>query len=71
MLTSIETRARVPLRCDELALSSLPHRGSAHRHVQLPEMSAGRAAKNVIMWQAFLPADCISAMIKMGWDRTT
>jgi len=30
-----------------------------------------RAAGNVVQWDSYLPADCVSAMVKMGWDKTT
>ena len=33
--------------------------------------AAARSAKNIAAWSAFLPADCVAAMILLGWDRTT
>jgi hypothetical protein len=35
------------------------------------EADAARAADNILQWSAYLPPDCIKAMISMGWDRTT
>jgi hypothetical protein len=29
------------------------------------------AEGNVSLWDSYLPADCVSAMVKMGWDKTT
>jgi hypothetical protein len=29
------------------------------------------SAQNILLWTAYLPEDCVKAMIKMGWDRTT
>jgi hypothetical protein len=26
---------------------------------------------NIELWKDYLPDDCVAAMIKMGWDRTT
>jgi hypothetical protein len=30
-----------------------------------------RAVGNVLLWDSYLPADCVSAMVRMGWDKTT
>jgi hypothetical protein len=30
-----------------------------------------RSADNIQQWREYLPADCISRMIDMGWDITT
>jgi hypothetical protein len=30
-----------------------------------------RASKNIADWSEYLPADCVSAMVSFGWDRTT
>jgi hypothetical protein len=29
------------------------------------------SAANIDSWKSYLPDDCVAAMIKMGWDRTT
>jgi len=33
--------------------------------------AASRAAANVATWQTYLPEDCVVAMIKDGWHRST
>jgi hypothetical protein len=30
-----------------------------------------RAVGNVQLWDSYLPADCVSTMVRMGWDKTT
>jgi len=30
-----------------------------------------RSEENILRWMAYLPQDCIEAMILMGWDVTT
>ena len=30
-----------------------------------------RSEANILRWMAYLPQDCIEAMIRMGWDVTT
>jgi hypothetical protein len=30
-----------------------------------------RAVANVQAWRSYLPADCVTTMIEMGWDRST
>jgi hypothetical protein len=30
-----------------------------------------RSEDNILGWMAYLPQDCIEAMIRMGWDLTT
>jgi hypothetical protein len=32
---------------------------------------AAHAADNIAQWRAYLPSDCIEAMVAMGWDRST
>jgi hypothetical protein len=29
------------------------------------------SSANIDAWKGYLPDDCVAAMIKMGWDRTT
>jgi hypothetical protein len=33
--------------------------------------AASRAAANVAAWRAYLPEDCVAAMIRDGWHRST
>jgi hypothetical protein len=35
------------------------------------EFAAGRSAENIDSWQAYLPANCIETMVKLGWDHST
>jgi hypothetical protein len=35
-----------------------------------PAMDA-RSANNIADWSSYLPADCVDAMVSLGWDRTT
>jgi hypothetical protein len=44
---------------------------STRRAVRIPEAYETRSNKNIGSWQEFLPEDCVTAMIRMGWDRTT
>jgi hypothetical protein len=30
-----------------------------------------RSAKNILLWESYLPSDCVKTMIYMGWDRST
>jgi hypothetical protein len=30
-----------------------------------------RSERNIRMWSSYLPPECVNAMIRMGWDRTT
>ena len=32
---------------------------------------SGRSARNIAAWKSYLPADCVAAMIAMGWDEST
>jgi hypothetical protein len=36
-----------------------------------PAALAARSEKNVSQWTSYLPAECVTAMIEMGWDITT
>lgn len=31
----------------------------------------GRSQRNISQWSSYLPADCVSTMISMGWDVST
>jgi hypothetical protein len=41
------------------------------KNVRIHEPYAARSARNIAAWESYLPPDCVAAMIKMGWDRTT
>jgi head-tail adaptor len=30
-----------------------------------------RSERNVRLWSSYLPPECVNAMIRMGWDRST
>jgi hypothetical protein len=30
-----------------------------------------RSERNILEWMSYLPDDCVSTMIRMGWDVTT
>jgi hypothetical protein len=30
-----------------------------------------RRSKNVLIWQSYLPHDCVESMVNMGWDHST
>ena len=40
-------------------------------HVPLRAADARRSVKNILEWNAYLPADCVKTMVRMGWDYTT
>jgi hypothetical protein len=40
-------------------------------HVPLRAADAKRSVKNILKWNAYLPTDCVRAMVRMGWDYTT
>jgi hypothetical protein len=29
------------------------------------------SAKNILLWNSYLPHDCVKSMINMGWDHST
>jgi hypothetical protein len=37
--------------------------------VSQPELT--RSAKNVLIWQSYLPHECVVSMVNMGWDHST
>jgi hypothetical protein len=37
----------------------------------LAEPEPTRSAKNVLIWQSYLPRDCVESMVNMGWDHST
>jgi hypothetical protein len=44
---------------------------SKPRALRTHEAYETRSNKNIGSWREFLPEDCVTTMIKMGWDRTT
>jgi hypothetical protein len=40
-------------------------------HVPLQAADAARSAKNISLWNSYLPAGCVRTMVRMGWDYTT
>jgi hypothetical protein len=40
-------------------------------HIPLRHADAARSAANISKWNAYLPAPCVRAMVRMGWDYTT
>ena len=51
------------------------HRHRSHQkelfHMPLSAADAARSAKNIALWNAYLPSACVRTMIRMGWDYTT
>lgn len=39
--------------------------------VQIGGADAARSEENILEWKAYLPEDCVTTMIQMGWDVTT
>ena len=51
-----------------------PHQHAPERvlcHVPLCAADAARSAKNISLWNSYLPTACVRTMIRMGWDYTT
>ncbi len=49
-----------------------PFAGDRRRsRVRLQHDFLAHSTANIATWKCYLPEDCIAAMIKMGWDRTT
>lgn len=44
---------------------------SKPRAARIHEPYETRSNRNIGSWREFLPEDCVTVMIKMGWDRTT
>ena len=40
-------------------------------HVPLRTADAIRSARNILLWNSYLPAACVRTMVRMGWDYTT
>jgi hypothetical protein len=41
------------------------------RPMRIHEAYEIRSKRNIGAWREFLPEDCVAAMTRMGWDRTT
>jgi hypothetical protein len=48
----------------------LPH-DKALIHVPLRAADAARSARNISLWNSYLPTACVRTMVRMGWDYTT
>ncbi len=44
---------------------------SIRRSVRIHESYVIRSIRNITSWRAYLPESRVTAMIRMGWDRTT
>jgi hypothetical protein len=57
------------------APSSTGRRFVSHKPVQcrvpLRAADARRSVKNILLWNSYLPSDCVRTMVRMGWDYTT
>jgi hypothetical protein len=40
-------------------------------HIPLRAADAKRSVQNILDWNAYLPANCVRTMVRMGWDYTT
>jgi hypothetical protein len=40
-------------------------------YAPLRAAGARRSVKNILLWNCYLPADCVKTMVRMGWDFTT
>jgi hypothetical protein len=47
------------------------HHDQVLGHVPMSAADAARSAKNIANWNTYLPAACVRAMVRMGWDYTT
>jgi hypothetical protein len=53
---------------------AMPRRPAPERvlfHSPLCAADAARSAKNISLWNSYLPTACVRSMIRMGWDYTT
>ena len=65
---------------EETAQAQQPSYPTLHRqfsrdkalfHVPLRAADATRSARNIVLWNSYLPAACVRTMVRMGWDYTT
>ena len=40
-------------------------------HAPLRTADAIRSARNIALWNSYLPTACVRTMVRMGWDYTT
>ncbi len=45
--------------------------GKALFHTPLCAADATRSARNIALWNSYLPTECVRTMVRMGWDYTT
>jgi hypothetical protein len=41
------------------------------RRVPVRAADAKNSVKNILLWNSYLPSDCVRTMVRMGWDYTT
>jgi hypothetical protein len=41
------------------------------RRTPLRAADAKRSVRNILLWNSYLPSDCVKTMVRMGWDYTT
>jgi hypothetical protein len=49
---------------------SLSHK-TIRRRVPLRAADARHSVQNILLWNSYLPSDCVKTMVRMGWDYTT
>jgi len=49
---------------------SLSHK-TIRRHMPLRAADVKNSVKNILLWNSYLPSDCVKTMVRMGWDYTT
>jgi len=48
----------------------LSHKSNRCR-VPVRAADAKNSVKNILLWNSYLPSDCVRTMVRMGWDYTT
>jgi hypothetical protein len=56
---------------DYATLRRHPEQGTVLCHVPFRTADAARSAKNISLWNSYLPTTCVRTMVRMGWDYTT
>jgi hypothetical protein len=49
---------------------ALTHK-TVQRRIPLRAADARHSVQNILMWNSYLPSDCVKTMVRMGWDYTT
>jgi hypothetical protein len=44
---------------------------TTRQRVPLRAADAKHSVQNILMWNSYLPSDCVRTMVRMGWDYTT